>query len=84
MVHMATKSLTCRFEELKSFKSIFWFLMSSTYLNALDGSQHTCTKFVETFSQPGSYLMSTEVNLIYELSIYIQYNLMGAAPRQPS
>jgi hypothetical protein len=70
MVDMAMTSLTCRFEELKSFKSIFGFLMSSTYLKALDGSQlkDYCTKFAETFSRPGS--SDVELNdLIFELSV---------------
>jgi hypothetical protein len=70
MVDMAMTSLTCRFEELKSFKSIFGFLMSSTYLKALDGSQlkEYCTKFAETFSRPGS--SDVELNdLISELSV---------------
>jgi hypothetical protein len=53
MVDMTMTSLTCRFEELKSFKSIFGFLMSSENLKALDGSQlkDYCTKFTGTFSR---------------------------------
>ncbi|GJN39994.1 hypothetical protein PR202_gb29154 [Eleusine coracana subsp. coracana] len=70
LVDMANSSLKSRFEELQGFKDIFGFLLSSTVLKALDGTQlaASCTKFAETFSSDGS--SDVELNdLISELSV---------------
>jgi hypothetical protein len=76
MVDMAITSLKNRFEELKSCKSIFGFLLSSTDLKALDGSQlkDRCNTFAETFTRPRSGdqapTCDIELNdLISELSV---------------
>ncbi|XP_062186706.1 uncharacterized protein LOC133890315 [Phragmites australis] len=70
MVDIAITSLKTRFEELQEFKSIFGFLMSSTILKSLNGTElkDRCTKFAETFSLAGS--SDVELNdLISELSV---------------
>ena len=69
MVAMVITSLTSRFEELQSFKKIFGFLMSSTYLKSLDGSQlkERCTEFANTFTKGKC---DVELNdMISELSV---------------
>ena len=70
MVDIAISSLTRRFEELQSFKSIFGFLMSSTTLKSLDiiELRDCCRKFDNTFSFHGS--SDVDLNdLISELSV---------------
>jgi len=53
MVDVAKVSLQKRFEELKVFKNIFGFLLSSNNLKLLDDIElrKCCDKFVQTFSQ---------------------------------
>jgi hypothetical protein len=70
MVDMAISSLETRFEELKSFKSKFGFLMNSTALKSLDRIKlrDRCTEFANTFSHKGS--CDVDLNdLILELTV---------------
>ena len=70
MVDMAISSLQTIFEELKSFKSKFGFLMNSTALKSMDRIElrDHCTKFANTFSHNGS--CDVDLNdLISELSV---------------
>ncbi|KAE8773641.1 hAT family dimerization domain containing protein [Hordeum vulgare] len=52
MVDMANTSLKNRFEELRAFKEIFGFLLSSSNLKSLDDIElrKCCTKFAKTFT----------------------------------
>ena len=56
MVDIAKDSLTSRFKELKMFKNIFGFLLSSKDMKLLDDVElhKCCAKFIETFSRNGS------------------------------
>jgi hypothetical protein len=56
MVDVAKVSLKTRFEELKVFKNIFGFLLSSKDLKLLTDAEvrKSCDKFVKTFSHNGS------------------------------
>jgi hypothetical protein len=70
VVDMANTSLKSRFEELQAFKSIFGFLLSSTTLKSLNGTEleDCCTRFAKTFSLHDT--SDVEVNdLIYELKV---------------
>ena len=53
---MVITSLNTRFEELKVFKDIFRFLLSSSTLKSLTDIEldECCTKFADTFSYDGS------------------------------
>ncbi|KAM3413361.1 hypothetical protein ACQJBY_004503 [Aegilops geniculata] len=61
MIDVVIASLTKRFEDLKSFESIFGFLFNSEKLKSLDDKElrECCTKFSNTYSH-GS---SSDVNL---------------------
>ena len=85
MVDVAITSLTSRFEELQTFKNIFGFLMSSTYLKSLDVSQlkERCTNFANTFT--GAKKCDVELSdLISELSVMkftLPYRIMSEIGR---
>uniref|UniRef100_A0A8R7VDC5 HAT C-terminal dimerisation domain-containing protein n=1 Tax=Triticum urartu TaxID=4572 RepID=A0A8R7VDC5_TRIUA len=56
MIDVAINSLTTRFDELKSFGSIFGFLFNSKKMKSLDDNdlRRCCTNFAKTFSHDNS------------------------------
>jgi hypothetical protein len=60
MVDMVITALTRRFKEPQPLQSIFGFLMGSTDLKSLDGSQlkDQCTKYAKISLEP-DHMMST-------------------------